>query len=180
MTRARFETSSGQPTVSFRVLDVTEPGAGNVLRDELGADAVVFLRGVLHILSPAARRGVASTVATVAGDRGVVLIAETQHRGSRFGYLERLGAGPRGIPPALARLVASGLPVPLAFGEAELDESFPQHEWDRLTVDPDAVIMTVASGPGGQRYPLPGFVAVLSPRPANRAGAATPNPRRPT
>jgi SAM-dependent methyltransferase len=169
VARAQFETNSGQPRVSFRVLDVTEPGAGNVLRDQLGEDAIVFLRGVLHVLSPSARRQVASSTATLAGDRGVVLVAETQHRGSRLGYLERLGAGPRGIPPALRRLVASGLPAPLAFGEAELDECFPLRSWHRLMVDPDAVIMTVPSRPTGQGHALPGFVAVLTPRHAGTA-----------
>ena len=164
VARAQSETNSGQPTVSFGVLDATEPGAGGVLREQLGEDVTVFLRGVLHILSAAARRQVASNIATLVGDRGVVLVAETQYRGSRLGYLERLGAGPRGIPPALTRIVASGLPTPLAFGQAELDTAFPSQRWHRLLVDPDAVIMTVPPRPTEPRQALPGFVAVLSPR----------------
>ncbi len=163
IARARFETG---PTagVSYLALDVTEAGAGERLRAELGGDANVFVRGVLHVLPAPARRAVASTVAALAGARGAVLIAETDYRGSRLGYLELLGAGPRGLPPALARIVRSGLPAPTPFGAAELEDCFPPDRWERRAVDAAATIVTVPSRSGRSRQVLPGFVAVLAPR----------------
>ena len=90
---------------------MTAPGAGRLLRADLGEDANVFVRGVFHILDGPARRKAADAVAALVGARGVALLAETNHRGPRLEYLERLGAGPRGIPPALARVIAAGTEV---------------------------------------------------------------------
>lgn len=170
LARARFETAGsvdGPPVeITFQTLDVTEPGAGSVVRGELGEDASVFVRGVFHVLDVAARRASAANIATLVGDHGVVLIAETNHRGRSLGYLERLGAGPRGIPPALARAIASGIPAPLPFGEAELDDCFPPERWQRVVIEADAVIVTVPSRTPGVRDTIPGLVALLRPRPA--------------
>lgn len=176
LARARFETTSSAETsssaIGFQAFDITEPGAGSLLRGELGGDVNVFVRGVFHVLGVAARREAAAGIAALVGEHGVVLIAETNHRGHRLGYLESLGAGPRGIPPALARIIASGIGVPAAFGEAELDDCFPPQHWRRIMIDVDATISTVPSRTPGVRDTLPGFVAVLAARPAT-AGPAT-------
>lgn len=160
--RARAE--SGGSAVTYQALDITAPSASGALRGELGQDATVFVRGVLHVLEAPERRRVEATVAALAGQRGVVLIAETRHIGSRLGYLERLGAGPRGIPRALGTVLGAGLPMPTAFGEAELDEFFPRSRWERRLVDADAVIMTVPPRDAEPGRALPGFVAVLAAR----------------
>jgi SAM-dependent methyltransferase len=166
VARARFETADSDgatpAAITFRALDMTEPGSGSLVRDELGGDAHVFVRGVFHVLDGAARRAAAENIAALVRDRGVVLLAETNHRGHRLGYLERLGAGPRGIPPALARAIASGIPVPLPFGEAELDDCFPPERWRRMVIETDATIITVPSSPSGVGDRLPGLVALLS------------------
>ena len=161
---ARAEVESGDtPGVAFRVLDVTEPGAGRLLRDVLGGDANVFVRGVLHVLSASARRRLASSVGTLVGDRGRVLISETNHRGNALGYLERLGAGPRGLPAALAWAIATGIPAPSPFGEAELDACLPPNEWRRVLVDADAAIATIPLSTPRAHDTIPGLVAVLAP-----------------
>lgn len=170
LARARFETTRNADTkssaITFRTLDITAPGAGRLLRGELGEDANVFVRGVFHVLDVAARREAATSIAALVGEHGVVLIAETNHRGHRLGYLESLGAGPRGIPPALARAIASGLPAPLALGQAELDDCFPPRRWRRIMSDAAATIITVPSRMPGVPNALPGFVALLAARPA--------------
>jgi SAM-dependent methyltransferase len=170
IARARFESAGvASSAIRFQVLDVTEPGTGSLLRGELGDDANVFVRGVFLVLDVDARRTVAASIAALVGDRGVVLIAETNHRGHRLGYLERLGAGPRGIPPALARAIASGIPAPLPFGEAELDDCFPPERWRRVVIEAEATIVTVPSRAPGVRDRLPALVVLLSLRHADAA-----------
>jgi SAM-dependent methyltransferase len=157
VARARAE-SEGVPNAAFRVGDVTAEGTAERLADDLGASNVA-VRGVLHVLPAAGRRRAAATIGALAGHRGTVLVAETNHRGSLLGYLESLGAGPSGVPGPLARALSAGLPRPSRFGAAELDTTFPPAAWERLHVDARAEITTVlASGP------IPGFVAVLRQR----------------
>ena len=55
-SRSPTAESAGTPAVTFRALDMTAPDAGHVLRDDVGGDANVFVRGVLHILDVPARR----------------------------------------------------------------------------------------------------------------------------
>ena len=148
---------------TFRVLDMTDPRAAPLLRDTLGGDANVFVRGVLHVLDEPARRRLADGVGALVGARGRVLISETNHRGNPLDYLERLGAGPRGLPAALARAISTGIPAPSAFGEAELDACFPRSAWRRVLVDADAAIMTIPMSTPSAHDTIPAFVAVLAP-----------------
>lgn len=170
LVRARAETSGSAgaggtgPRITFETVDITEAGAGGLLRDRLGGDATVFVRGMFHVLDAGARREAAAAIAALVGERGVVLIAETNHRGDRLGYLESLGAGPRGIPPALAKVISSGLAPPLPFGRPELDDCFPPDRWSRIVSDADATITTVPTRTPGVRETLPGFVALLAVR----------------
>lgn len=166
--RARAESVPGSPVPEFRVADLTAPGAGRRLADELGS-CTVFVRGVLHVLDPPARARLAANAADLVGAGGVVLVAETNYPGPPLGYLESLGGGPRGLPRPLARAISAGIPRPSRFGDAELDASFPPDRWERLLVDGAARISTVpmrdGAGPGG-RAPdsVPGYVALLRHR----------------
>ena len=180
VARAEAE-SAGTTGVAFRVLDMTEPHAGPLLRGTLGGDANVFVRGVLHVLDEPARRRLAENISPLLGARGRALISETNHRGHPLGYLERLGAGARGLPAALARAVATGIPAPSAFGEAELDAAFPLAEWRRTLVDADAAITTIPLSAPDRHDMLPALVAILAVRrPMPRGPAATPSPWAPT
>jgi len=154
--------SAGTPGVRFRALDMTAPNAGHILRDDLGGDANVFVRGVLHILEAPVRRRMADNIGTLVGARGRVLIGETNHRGHPLRYLERLGAGPRGLPSALARAISTGIPPPSAFGDAELEACFPLPDWRRLVVDADAAITTIPLSTPQTNDTIPGYVAVLA------------------
>jgi SAM-dependent methyltransferase len=151
---------SKSPGIEFRVLDMTQPGAGQRLHAEFG-EVNVFVRGVLHVLDAPARRRLAANVADLADAHGTVLIAETNHRGPLIGYLESLGAGPRGMPQPLARAIATGIPRPSPFGEPELDDCFPRDQWERVLIDNDAAITTIPLRRAGVPDSIPGFVAVL-------------------
>jgi SAM-dependent methyltransferase len=161
------------PAVEFRALDMTGPGKGQRLRTELG-EANVLVRGLLHVLDAPARRQLAANLAELVGPGGAVLIAETNHRGPLLGYLESLGAGPRGMPGPLARAIATGIPKPRPYGEAELDDSFPVDRWRRVLIDNDAAITTIPLRRAGVPDSVPGFVAVLKLRAGSgRAGTRT-------
>jgi SAM-dependent methyltransferase len=168
--RARAESGpvsgpvSGSAGPEFRVVDLDAPGSGRALAAELGP-CTAFVRGVLHALDPPSRIRFADNTADLVGAGGIVLVAETNHQGSLLGYLESLGGGPRGLPPPLARAIATGIPRPSRFGTAELDASFPADRWERVLVDDDTRIATVPMHVGERRYEgVPGYVALLRRR----------------
>ncbi|GAA1860500.1 hypothetical protein GCM10009836_45830 [Pseudonocardia ailaonensis] len=146
----------------FRVGDATDPALAAALHEELG-DCTVFIRGLLHTLDAGAARRVGDAASTLVGRAGVVLIAETDYRGPLLGYLESLGAGPRGLPGPLARAVSSGIPRPHPFGDDELAAAFPPERWERVLVDHSATISAVPMRTEGVREAIPGHVAVLRP-----------------
>lgn len=170
VTRARLE-AAGTPNLDFRVADMTAPGAGRDLGAELGP-CHVFVRGVLHVLDPPARRRLASNVGDLLGGRGTLLIAETNYAGPLLGYLESLGAGPTGLPRPLARAISAGLPRPSSFGHAELTDSFPPDRWDRVLIDDQARITTVPMRRAGSSDTIPALLAVLRLRHVPSPGTA--------
>jgi SAM-dependent methyltransferase len=156
IARAR-EEAAGTADVEFRAVDMLGPGAA----DDLPHPSNVFVRGVLHVLDAPAREALASAIGDLLGTRGTALIAETNYDGPMLGYLESLGAGPRGLPRPLARAIASGLPQPSRFGNAELDSSFPPARWERVLVDDSSRITTALTGRAGAPTTIPAYVAVL-------------------
>ncbi|MFC5063356.1 class I SAM-dependent methyltransferase [Actinomycetospora atypica] len=179
ITRARAETDGpGTPDprrdVRFRAIDATAVGSGRRLREEVGGDAHVFIRGVLHVLDDDARQRLVATVRALVGSSGTVLVAETNHRGSALSYLESLGATPRGMPAPLARAISSGLPTPRPFGIDELNACFPPGRWEAVRTERDAEITVVPLRRHGVPEHVPALVAVLRPRPGRAAGGVPP------
>ena len=154
--------SDGHAAVRFRALDATAADAGEKIRADIGADANVFVRGVLHILDPAGRVAFARTLHQVVGVRGRVFLAETNFRGSALGYLEHLGATARHIPAPLERAIAD-LPRPGHFGEPERVDVFPASEW-LVVADGPADIETIPLRGTSEPEHIPGYYAVLAPR----------------
>jgi SAM-dependent methyltransferase len=159
VARARAE-SAGTPRCEFRVEDMTAPDSGRRLADELG-NTNALIRGVLHVLDAQHQHQLAAAIADLLGTRGTLLIAETNHPGPLLGYLQRLGARPSGLPPALQRALAAGLPRPAHFGPTELDRCFPAHRWARLHTDTSSTISTVPGSPEHRITPVRGYLAVL-------------------
>jgi SAM-dependent methyltransferase len=151
--------SVGDERVAFEVGDVTADGAGEALAAELGP-ANVVVRGVLHVLDDEHRRRAARELATVLGDRGRLLLLETNWPGDLLGYLEHLGADHGRLPAVLARLIDHRLPRPDSFGPAELARTFPAPGWTTLLSGPVDIDPVRGDGPAGRRT-IPGFSAVL-------------------
>ena len=161
---AQRETS-GPEDVEFRAVDMTVPGAGRALADELGG-CNVFVRGVLHVLDPAPRRQMAANMADLLGAGGTLLMAETNFSGSLMGYFESLGASARGIPAPLARAISAGLPRPSPFADAEMRDCFSDERWETVLVG-TTVINTVPMRTLDTPDSVPGYLAVLRTRPSS-------------
>jgi SAM-dependent methyltransferase len=156
----RAEQESGErPGLSFRTLDLTRPGSGDLLHAELD-DANVFVRGVFHVLRPSERRRLGSNLQDLAGTRGRVLLIETNYRGNALSYLQSLGAEPGAIPVPLQHAIA-GIPQPRAFGAAERRRAFPAEAWAVLADGPTGI---EAVPMGGKAVTIPGYLAMLRTR----------------
>lgn len=149
------------PDVEFRTLDIAVPGATARLAEELGP-ANVFVRGVLHILAPAARVEAARNLLPLLGSQGRLFFSETNFRGSGLGYLEWLGATGRSIPEPLERAIRD-LPRPGHFGTEERVATFPSTDWVVL-LDGPSVIETIPLRGPSEPERIPGYFAVMEPR----------------
>ena len=158
ITRAR-QRAGGRAGVSFRVADVTAPGAGRALAAEIGP-ANVHIRGLLHILTDRQRDATAANLADLVGERGVVLLAETAAAGGALRYLDRLGVRVTAFPQTVARCLRAGLPIPRDFGDRELARTFPADRWEVLASGATDLGVVVTGGPAT----VPAFYAVLRRR----------------
>jgi SAM-dependent methyltransferase len=156
MAKSESPTSS---VVQFRSMDATVPGATDALATEF-APANVFVRGVFHILDPAARVELARNLLPLTGGRGRVFLAETDFRGGGLDYLASLGATSRWIPGPLERAIRD-LPRPGHFGPGERAASFDGTEWD-VIVDGPTVIETIPLRGATEPERIPGYFAVLA------------------
>lgn len=147
------------PAVEFRTGDITEPGLGDRLAAELG-EVNVHIRGVLHVLTDEQRGTVAETVAALVGRRGTLFLCETDQPGDPLDYLIAQGARPTHLPPALHRLIRSGVPAPRHFGPAELAAAFPPPRW-RVLAEGATTMYGVPIRPGEEPQRIPSRFAVL-------------------
>jgi SAM-dependent methyltransferase len=153
--------SEGRAGLQFRQLDATVPGATADLAVEFGP-ANVFVRGVFHILTPAARAELARNLLPLVGDKGRVLLVETDYRGGSLGYLTSLGASPTAIPAPLERAIRD-IPRPGHFGVKERSLAFPAAAWQVLEDGP-TVIQTIPLRAGSALEEIPGYFAVMAAR----------------
>ncbi len=125
--RAR-EESRGIANVSYRVLDAGVPGVGGRLAAELG-DVNVYLRGVLHVIEPEQQRNLVYNLRDMVGKRGVLYLVETNYEDDPLDSLVARGVTPTWMPEPLRRCIASGLPTPTHFGDAQLRGLFNEDGW---------------------------------------------------
>jgi SAM-dependent methyltransferase len=151
--------STGEPGVSYRVLDAADPGAMRRLAGEIGP-VNVFIRGVLHITATDKRASIADGIAALLGGSGRVLLVETAFEGGPLGYLEYVGGEHGRIPTLVRSLVRACIPPPRRFAGPELDRTFPADSWPRIASG--AIQMHVIDQDGKRPFlPIPGFFAVL-------------------
>jgi SAM-dependent methyltransferase len=153
--------SAGGGDLEFRVADAAEPGLGERLAAELGP-VNVHIRGMLHILDPAARPVLVENLAALLGARGTAFICETNVGGDQLEYLVMQGATPTRMRDVLRRCVAAGLRPPSHFGPSELAEHFPEPAWRVLASGP-TVMFGVPLRKGGPLQEIPSFFAILRP-----------------
>lgn len=158
---ARLE-SAGVPNVRFTVLDATIPGATDRIAAELGP-VNVFVRGVLHILTPRARVELVKNLLPLVGSRGRVFLSETNFRDGSLEYMELLGATPWGIPEPLERAIKD-LPRPGHFGVPERRLAFPGPDWVVLDEGPSVIETIPLRGATQEPERVPGYFAVMAPR----------------
>jgi len=151
--------SDGLDRVAFRQADITADGTGAALAAALGP-ANVLIRGVLHILSDDKRRRAVAAVAEVLGDRGTLALLETNWSGDALSYLEHLGGRGGRLPPAVDRLVSSGLPRPSSIGPRQVSALFPAPAWTLLASGPVDITAARTGGTDGDST-IPGYHAVL-------------------
>ncbi|WP_423185129.1 class I SAM-dependent methyltransferase [Arthrobacter sp. NyZ413] len=151
--------AEGIHNAGFMVLDASRAGAGELLLERLGP-ANVFVRGVFHVLKPDKQAAMAANLRTIIGNRGRVLLAETNFRGNSLAYLTELGATPQRMPAQLQRALAN-LPRPGHFGARERHNAFPASDW-KVIADGPVNIEVVPMNPGGLPQWVPGYYALLS------------------
>jgi SAM-dependent methyltransferase len=151
--------AEGIQNADFMVLDAAGERAGELLLERLGP-ANVFVRGVFHVLKPGKQAALAANLRTVIGNRGRVLLAETNFRGTSLGYLTELGATRQSMPLQLQRALEN-LPRPGHFGPRERHSVFPDSDW-QLIADGPVNIEVVPMNAGGLSQWVPGYFALLS------------------
>lgn len=125
VARAKDE-SRGVSNVDFRVLDLSEPGAGARLHAELGP-VNAHIRGVLHATTPEAIRGAIANIRDFFwATRALSNVVETDFDGDALDHLEYQGASASAIPEPLRLCIGSGVRPPMHFSEKEMDDFFPR------------------------------------------------------
>lgn len=159
---ARESADVHERRASFRVLDMTRPGAGAQLREELGG-ANVFVRGLFHTLEPERCRALVANCHALVSAGGVLVLVETDYPGGPLAYLEFLGARGSDFPEPVLRCIASGLPTPRRFGEREVAAFFPNTHWESIERGATTLHSAVMR-PGHPPLRIPAHYAVLRAR----------------
>lgn len=152
------QTKNGAPNVSYRVLDVLSPDDAQALHEEIG-DANLYMRTVLHQLSPADHATAIQSIERLLGANGILYMIELSSAAER--YFAQL-IEQHGPPPGLARVFQHGI-TPGMLNENDLTMLFPP---DRFTVcsTSQCQIHTVHTLLTGEVVKVPAFYAVLRQR----------------
>jgi SAM-dependent methyltransferase len=148
-------TKHATPNVSYRVLDVLSPDAAQVLHQEIG-DANVYMRAVLHQLSPADHATAIQSIERLLGRRGVLYLVELSSAAEPF-FAQLITQ--YGLPLGLARVFQHQI-TPGMVNENDLDVLFPPNRFALLRTGPSH-IHTVHTLPTGDVVKVPAFYAIL-------------------
>ncbi|HWI70272.1 MAG TPA: class I SAM-dependent methyltransferase, partial [Nitrospiraceae bacterium] len=120
------QTKHAAPNASYRVLDVLCPDDAQALHEEIG-DANVYMRAVLHQLSPADHATAIQSIERLLGRKGVLYLVELSSAAEPFFAQLIQQYGP---PPGLARVFQHQI-TPGMLNENDLEVLFPP---DRFTL----------------------------------------------
>lgn len=148
-------TKHGAPNISYRVLDVLCPDDAQALHEEIG-DANVYMRAVLHQLSPADHTMAIQSIERLLGIKGILYFIELSSAAEPFFTQLIKQYGP---PPGLARVLQHEI-TPGMLNENELDVLFPPDRFTLLRTG-QSHIHTVHILPTGEVVKVPAFYAIL-------------------
>ena len=148
-------TKNAAPNISYRILDVLCPGDAQALHEEVG-DANLYMRGVLHQLSPSDQAAAIESIERLLGATGTLYLIELSSAAES--YLAQL-IKQNGPPPGLARVFQHGI-TPGMLNENDLQVLFPPDRFSLLSTG-KSHIHTVHTLPTGEVVKVPAFYAIL-------------------
>ena len=151
-------TKHAAPNVSYRVLDVLSPDDAQALHQEIG-DANVYMRAVLHQLSPADHARAIQNIERLLGTTGTLYLIELSSAAEPFFTQLIQQYGP---PPGLARVFQHQI-TPGMLNENELEKLFPPDRFTLLRTG-KSHIQTVHTIPTNEVVKVPAFYAILRQR----------------
>ncbi len=146
------------PNVSYRILDVLSPDDAQALHDEIG-DANIYMRGVLHQLSPADQATAIQSIGRLLGTTGTLYLIELSSAAEPFFDQLIKQYGP---PPGLARVFQYQI-TPGLLNENDLGVLFPPDQFTLIRTGASH-IQTVHTLPTGDVVKVPAFYAILRRR----------------
>lgn len=151
-------TKHAAPNVSYRILDVLCPDDAQALHEEVG-DANIYMRGVLHQLSPADQATAIQSIGRLLGTTGILYLIELSSAAEPFFDQLIKQYGP---PPGLARVFQHQI-TPGLLNENDLGVLFPPDRFTLIRTGPSH-IQTVHTLPTGDVVKVPAFYAILRQR----------------
>jgi SAM-dependent methyltransferase len=147
--------TNGVANVTYRLLDVLRPDDAQALHEELG-DANIYMRTVMHQLSPADHSTAVQSIERLIGASGTLYLIELSSAAEPFfaQLIER-----HGTPPGLARVFQHKI-TPGMLHEDNLLSLFPSGRFTLLKTGPSH-IRTVHTLPTGEVVKVPAFYAIL-------------------
>ncbi|TKB67715.1 MAG: class I SAM-dependent methyltransferase [Nitrospira sp.] len=149
------QTKHAAPNASYRVLDVLSPDDAQALHEEIG-DANLYMRGVLHQLSPADHETAIESIGRLLGTKGTLYLIELSSAAEPF--FARL-IQQHGLPPGLARVFQHQI-TPGLLSEKNLESLFPSDRFTLLGTG-QSHIQTVHTLPTGEVVKIPAFFAIF-------------------
>ncbi len=151
-------TKNAAPNISYRILDVLCPDDAQTLHEEIG-DANLYMRGVLHQLSPSDQATAIQSIERLLGTTGMLYLIELSSAAES--YLAQL-IKQDGPPLGLARVFQHGI-TPGMLDEHDLEVLFPPDRFSLLSTG-KSHIHTVHTLPTGEVVKVPAFYAILRQR----------------
>ena len=153
-------TKNAAPNITYRVLDVLCPDDAQALHEEIG-DANLYMRAVLHQLSPVDHATAIQSIERLLGRKGVLYLVELSSAAEPYFAKLITQYGP---PPGLARVFQHEI-TPGMVNENDLDVLFPPNRFTLLSTG-KSHIHTVHTLPTGEVVKVPAFYAILRQRQA--------------
>lgn len=152
------QTNNAAPNISYRILDVLCPADAQALHDEIG-DANVYMRTVLHQLSPTDHKTAIQSLERLLGMKGTLYLIELSSAAEPYFAQLITQYGP---PPGLARVFQHQI-TPGMLNENDLEALFPSDRFTLLGTG-KSHIHTVHTLPTGEVAKVPAFYAILRRR----------------